>query len=183
MRAGTLGTVAAAALLGSACAAVGQSAAVTPPAAQHGLAVQSPELAGGSFDAALTCDGPDRAPTVRWSGLDHRAVFVAVTLTDPDAPGGDFTHWLLASDRATDTDGTVTSPPGPLWVVGMNDFGKREYDGPCPPPGQTHRYRLTVVSADRGLHLSDGFTVSELNAALSAAAVLDRGTLTATYGR
>ena len=50
---------------------------------------------GGTIPAACTCDGGDRAPSLSWSGAPAGARSFALIMHDPDAPAGDFTHWLL----------------------------------------------------------------------------------------
>lgn len=38
----------------------------------------------------------------------------------------------------------------------LNDLGEATYDGPCPPPGHTHQYRLTLYALHDALAGSFG---------------------------
>jgi len=98
-----------------------------------------------SIPAVHTCDGKDVSPQLSWSGAPEGTKSFAFTCIDPDAPMGDFIHWLVY-----DIPVTVTGSPrgGPLPAGAkevVNDFGKTPYGGPCPPSG-THRYFFTIYA-------------------------------------
>lgn len=129
---------------------------------------------GESIPVRFTCDGDDEVPPLSWSDPPEGTQAVAVTVTDPDAPGGTFVHWLAVFPPA---------PDGAPTVEGENDFGDTGYGGPCPPEGdEPHRYVFTVYASGSGLSLEDGFTASDLEAALEED-LLAEGRLTGTYGR
>ena len=92
-----------------------------------------------------TCDGKDISPHLAWSGTPEGTKSFALTCIDPDAPMGDFIHWLAYNIPATTSEipqgGPV--PTGAREVT--NDFGKKSYGGPCPPSG-THRYFFTIYA-------------------------------------
>ena len=93
-----------------------------------------------------TCDGQNRSPHLTWSEVPEDAKSFALSVIDPDAPGRDFIHWLIINISAGVTEiaeGEV--PEGAEQIV--NDFGMKEYGGPCPPSG-THRYFFTVYALD-----------------------------------
>lgn len=95
--------------------------------------------------AVHTCDGKNRAPHFSWSGAPAGTKSFALTCIDPDAPSGDFVHWIVY-----DIPVSVSSlpPEGPLpkdSKVLSNDFGEKMYKGPCPPSG-IHRYFFTVYA-------------------------------------
>jgi Raf kinase inhibitor-like YbhB/YbcL family protein len=79
---------------------------------------------------------------------------------DPDAPGGVFTHWVLFNLPATthslqqDQPQSRRLPNGA--TQGRNDFGRTGYGGPCPPRGQTHRYRFSLYALGTALRLGPG---------------------------
>jgi Raf kinase inhibitor-like YbhB/YbcL family protein len=50
-------------------------------------------------------------------------------------------------------------------VHGTNDFGKSDYNGPCPPRG-THRYSFKVFALDRELDSRGGAKRSQFDAAM-----------------
>ena len=82
------------------------------------LTVSSPDLPGGMFPRAFTCDGANRLPRLEWSTPPAGTRELAIEMLDPDAPGGTFTHWLVygippgttsrsTSRRGIDGRGTV----------------------------------------------------------------------------
>jgi Raf kinase inhibitor-like YbhB/YbcL family protein len=102
----------------------------------------------------------------------------ALIVDDPDAPDGTFVHWVLFNLTAPAlAEGTRDGTPG------ANDFGKRGYGGPCPPPGAPHHYRFHVFAVDRSLAgLGSSITAEALRAALSGH-VLAEGELVGTFQR
>ena len=92
-----------------------------------------------------TCDGNDISPQLSWSGAPAGTKSFALTCIDPDAPSGDFIHWLVYDIPA----GITTFSQGKPLPAGIkeskNDFGKKSYGGPCPPSG-THRYVFTMYA-------------------------------------
>lgn len=156
----------------------GGSGDITPDATPAGtLEVSSDAFDdGGAIPPRFTCDGEDTVPPVTWSGLPDGTEQVAVTLTDPDAPGGTFVHWLTVFPPEDGTDAAPT-------VEGRNGFDATGYGGPCPPEGdEPHRYVFTVYASGADLDLKPGFSASELADALEAD-LLARGLLTGTFGR
>jgi len=67
-------------------------------------------------------------------------------------------------------------------LQGKNDFGRIGYNGPCPPPGQNHRYFFKVYALDTTLSLNSGATKSRLEAAMSGH-ILALGEMVGKYGR
>jgi len=95
--------------------------------------------------AIHSCDGHNISPQLSWSGAPDGTKSFALTCIDPDAPMGDFIHWLVynipASAKGIPRGGPL--PEGATEVA--NDFGKTSYGGPCPPSG-THRYFFTLYA-------------------------------------
>lgn len=98
------------------------------------------------------CSGDNRSPGIRWSGAPAGTQSFAVVVHDPDAPTGvGFFHWILVDVPTTTTslaenasvDGVPTGA-----IQGYTDFGSNGYGGPCPPPGPSHRYEVTVYALD-----------------------------------
>ncbi|UCE57401.1 MAG: YbhB/YbcL family Raf kinase inhibitor-like protein [Candidatus Bathyarchaeota archaeon] len=100
----------------------------------------------------FTCDGEDISPQLSWEDVPPETKSFALSVTDPDAPGGTWIHWLVY-DIPRDVRSIERSslPKGAKEVE--NDFGKEEYGGPCPPYG-THRYIFTIYALDTE-HLED----------------------------
>lgn len=137
---------------------------------------------GGRIPVEFTCDGDDVAPPLTWSDVPEGATFLALTVRDPDAPGGDFVHWLVAGIPA-DTGGLEVDALPDTAVQGTNGFGQASWGGPCPPEGDdAHRYHFTVFAVDTDPALESGFGVGELEEALEGH-VLARGELTGRYRR
>jgi Raf kinase inhibitor-like YbhB/YbcL family protein len=137
-----------------------------------------------------TCDGADQSPPLRWTGAPPETQSFALIVHDPDAPRGDFTHWVLfdiPADMAEIPEGAAPDGVGTgaeRRRGGTNDFGKEGYGGPCPPPGHgRHRYFFTLYSLDRGnLGLGRGARRAEVEAAMQGH-VLAQAQLMGTYER
>ena len=106
-------------------------------------------------------------------------------MTDPDAPGGTFIHWVLYDIPAVTRELPVGVPKqGQLSDnsrQGKNDFGKIGYGGPC-PPGGTHHYVFSLYALDTTLGLPAGASRSQVESAMKGH-VLARGELTGLYSR
>jgi len=63
-----------------------------------------------------------------------------------------------------------------------NDFDRIGYNGPCPPPGNPHRYFFKVYALDTSLSLKSGAPKSQLEAAMSGH-ILGKGEMIGKYGR
>jgi len=57
-----------------------------------------------SIPAVHTCDGKDISPQLSWSGAPEGTKSFALTCIDPDAPMGDFIHWLVYDIPVSVTD-------------------------------------------------------------------------------
>ena len=95
----------------------------------------------------FTCDGENISPKLTWENVPVGTKSFAITVIDPDAPGGEFIHWLIC-----DIPGNIRSidrgkvPPEAKEF--MNDAGRPGYTGPCPPRSSTHRYIFTIYALD-----------------------------------
>jgi Raf kinase inhibitor-like YbhB/YbcL family protein len=136
-----------------------------PAASGAAIRLTSPAFsAGGAIPRRYTCDGRDFSPPLRWSGVPAAARSLDLQMRDPDAPGGNFIHWMVTGIPPT-LHGLAPRRVPPGAVQGRNSFGSAGYRGPCPPPGDpAHHYVITVT-------------------ALAGTTVLATGTLTATYAR
>jgi Raf kinase inhibitor-like YbhB/YbcL family protein len=158
--------------------------------------VLSPDFVdGAALDDRLThaefgCWGANRSPLLSWRGAPDGTQSYAVTLFDPDAPtGSGWWHWQVI-DIPADAKGLPAASPGvkpALWPAAAremrNDFGAAGYGGPCPPPGQAHRYVLTVFALGVArLDLPDDASAAMVGYLLNANA-LARVRIVAPYGR
>jgi Raf kinase inhibitor-like YbhB/YbcL family protein len=154
-----------------------------PPSAPERIHLASPALAAGrDIPKRFTCDGANRSPPLRWSGVPRGAKELALLLEDPDAPGGTFVHWVVRRLRPSERalpEGRVA--PGAL--QGRQSFGPKGYGGPCPPKGDPpHHYVFALYALRRRLGLDDDAPPGQAVSAIRASAIA-RGTLRATYGR
>ena len=102
---------------------------------------------GETLDVRFTCDGEDLSPPLAWSDVPEGTSELRLSVTDPDAPSGTFTHWLVTGiDPAAAGVGQGAVPPG--GTEQPNSFGDAAYGGPCPPKGAPHRYVFTIESLD-----------------------------------
>jgi len=96
---------------------------------------------GGAIPKLHTCEGADVSPSLEWSGQPADTRSFALIVDDPDAPGGDWNHWLLFDLPASVQALPQGYKPGAPGTSGKNDFGHPGYGGPCPPRGHgPHRY-------------------------------------------
>ena len=49
----------------------------------------------GTIPRDFTCDGSNMSPPIEWSGVPANAGSFAIIVGDPDAPSGDWVHWLV----------------------------------------------------------------------------------------
>ena len=93
--------------------------------------VTSPAFSDGqTVPKQFTCDGDDAPPPITVSEPPKGTKSFAVIADDPDAPKGTLTHWL-AYDIPADGNALRATAGKTL----KNDFGRKGYGGPCPPPG------------------------------------------------
>jgi Raf kinase inhibitor-like YbhB/YbcL family protein len=117
------------------------------------IRVYSPAYGNGSaIPAQYTCDGADISPPLAWSGVPQGAKSLLVEMVDPDAPGGEFIHWVIYNISPNSTGLPQGVPPAAATAYGLqavNDFGEVGYGGPCPPPGQAAQIRRAGPCAQR----------------------------------
>lgn len=179
-------------LLGG-CASGGASGGLSAggeTGAEPGFALQSTAFDDGqAIPTRYTADGEDISPPLTFAGAPEGTVELALTVVDPDAPRGDFVHWVIYKIGA-DVSGlpegvptveTLTEPAGVL--QGENGFGAIGYGGPAPPPGDAdHRYVFTLYALNAELDVEPGADAEALLEAVSGL-IIDRAELTGTFGR
>ena len=134
---------------------------------------------GETIPIRHTCDGEDISPHLAWSGVPEEAQSLALICHDPDAPKGDWIHWLV-HELPPETEVLPTGGPLPQGAIEVvNDFGFSRYGGPCPPSG-VHRY-FFILHALRVRELSG---LNMANFAVKVEEVsLARAEIMGTYGR
>jgi Raf kinase inhibitor-like YbhB/YbcL family protein len=134
----------------------------------------------GTIPVRHTCDGEDVSPPLAFGGVPAAARSLVLVVDDPDAPVGDWVHWVvwnIAPETRLVGEGNV--PAG--GSQGRNGWGRNGYGGPCPPSG-THRYFFKLYALDTTLPLAPGSSKRELERAMEGH-VLARGELVGRYGR
>jgi len=109
--------------------------------------------------------GGNISPHLSWSNLPTNTKSIAIICDDPDAPSGDFVHWVIYNIPSNINELPENVPQVKEWqngiLQGINDFGKIGYGGPCPPFG-VHRYFFKVYALNKVLDLKPGLRKSEL---------------------
>jgi Raf kinase inhibitor-like YbhB/YbcL family protein len=141
---------------------------------------------GDRIPVRHTCEGADASPPLQWSGGPVERRSLALVCDDPDAPRGNWVHWVLYNlpgQTLELTEGMPSTPELPSGArQGRNDSGDIGYSGPCPPPGKPHRYYFRLYALDVLLTLPYGVSKAELEEAM-ADHILAQGTLMGTYQR
>ncbi len=124
---------------------------------------------GGFIPSKYTCDGNNVSPDLKWSGVPSGVKSFAIINDDPDAPSGDWVHWVLYNIPGDVTEIKENIPPEKIFpngmIHGINDFRKYGYGGPCPPSG-IHRYYFKLYALDILLKPLPGMTKNNLLAAM-----------------
>ena len=126
--------------------------------------------AGNKIPQQYTCAGANQSPPLQWQDVPKGTRMLALIVDDPDAPGGDWVHWVLY-DLPPDTSSLPAGVPPAETLPsgakqGRNDFKAIGYKGPCPPSGSVHRYVFTLYALDAATSLTPGATIQELQQAM-----------------
>ena len=106
---------------------------------------------GGIIPRKYTCDGANTSPQLAWTDVPDGVKSLALIMDDPDAPGGTFVHWVIYNLPAESTE--LAEGYQGAGSSGNNSYRKQAYNGPCPPPGATHRYFFKLYVLDEALKL------------------------------
>ena len=140
----------------------------------------------GHIPSKYTCEGEDVSPPLAWEGAPNGAKSLVLIIDDPDAPDPKapkmvWVHWVIYNmppdtKSLPENAGKARLPQGAL--LGLNDFKKTGYGGPCPPIGR-HRYFHKLYALDITLDLRDA-TKSQIERAMRGH-VLANAELIGTY--
>ena len=113
----------------------------------------SPAFGSGTMiPEQYTCKGQDISPALAWSHAPAKTASFALIMDDPDAPAGDWVHWLMwdvpASKHALAENVAKNEQLEDGSHQGRNSFNRTGYNGPCPPPGKAHRYFFRLYALD-----------------------------------
>jgi Raf kinase inhibitor-like YbhB/YbcL family protein len=124
------------------------------------------------FPLHYRCTGADESPEIILAGLDPAAVSVALMVINPFIKTCcSFSPWLIWNlPPAPVIPSGIPKQPVVVHPVnavqGRTDFGTIGYTGPCPGPGEMHRYAFRVWSLDAILSLPPGSGKHDLIAAM-----------------
>ena len=114
----------------------------------------------GHIPLKYTCEGEDVSPPLAWEGVPNGAKSLILIIDDPDAPDPKapkmvWVHWVVYNmppdiKSLPENAGKARLPQGAS--LGLNDFKKTGYGGPCPPVGR-HRYFHKLYALDITLDL------------------------------
>ncbi len=152
-------------LILSGCQKSGTTLPTNPPANMTNMKISSPSFENSALiPPKFTCQGIDVSPELHISEVPGEAKSLALLVEDPDAPNGNWVHWVVWN-IPTDTE-IIPENVGPKFAVqGNNSWPKAQYGGPCPPSG-THRYFFKLFALNRMLDLPAGSTRDDLMKAM-----------------
>jgi Raf kinase inhibitor-like YbhB/YbcL family protein len=127
-----------------------------------------------------SCKGDNISPPLNIVDVPKNAKNLALVMHDPDAPVGDYLHWLMWDIQpSTQSIGANSVPVGA--VQGPNGSGENNYMGPCPPKGSgTHRYIFELYALNSTLSLPPETSREKLQEAMSNH-ILEQASLTGTF--
>ena len=170
------------ALLGPVCLAL-----LTPAVGLCGMTLSSSAFTNNTrIPVGLTCSGDDKSPALSLRGVPSAAKSLALIVKDPDAPSGDFVHWVIFDIAASTTLLPEGIPPPSKTafgaIQGQNGRGESGYTGPCPPPGKDHHYHFRLYAVDQSLALTGNADAAQVEAAMRGH-VLEQTDLVGIFSR
>ena len=142
---------------------------------------------GGSIPAKYTCSGDDVSPPLAWTGAPESTRSFALIVDDPDAPDPKapkrtWVHWVLYNIPPavkSIPEGASLEGISREVLTGLNDWGRNDYGGPCPPIGR-HRYFHKLYALDTVLPDLRHPTKKQLESAMGGH-ILAQADLMGTY--
>jgi Raf kinase inhibitor-like YbhB/YbcL family protein len=146
------------------------------------MQIFSPDFKEGEMiPVKFTCDGSDISPALNFLNVPAETKSYALICDDPDAPSGDFVHWVIYNippqarmlpEKMNKGVSSIVEIKGEEYALqnGKNDFGRYGYGGPCPPKGKPHRYYFKVYALD----IKFDFTVEEIKSGITKKILLER---------
>lgn len=141
---------------------------------------------GENIPKKHTGEGEDVSPPLTFSGIPDEAKSIAIICDDPDAPVGNWVHWVIFNIKP-DTKLLEENIPKTVNVLetakqGTNDFRKIGWNGPMPPPGKPHRYFFKVYALNTMLNITGDIKKADLEKAMKGH-ILAEGQLMGKYKR
>ncbi len=133
----------------------------------------------GEIPVKFTCYGESSFIPLLISEVPASAKSLALIVDDPDAPSGDFVHWVVWNiDPKTSLIKKDDIGGG---MEGFTSLKKAGFVSPCPPSG-THRYYFRLYALDEMLSMSNSSTKIDLLNAMEGH-ILDSAVLLGLYGK
>jgi Raf kinase inhibitor-like YbhB/YbcL family protein len=102
---------------------------------------------GGAIPQDYTCQGAGKRPQISWTGVPGGVTSTALAVTDPDAPSGEFIHWLVLDLPPTAAGRVPAGPVASPAKEEKNSSGSVGWQAPCPPQGTgTHHYHFAIFA-------------------------------------
>lgn len=127
-----------------------------------------------------TADGLDVNPSIDILDAPMNTKSFVLIVDDPDAPKGDWVHWIVFNIPSNVRRIEENSVPSGA-KLGMNDAKILEYHGPSPPYG-VHRYFFKVYALDSFLDLAESAGKKDVERAMSGH-IIEKTELIGVYGR
>jgi Raf kinase inhibitor-like YbhB/YbcL family protein len=134
----------------------------------------------GKIPALYTCDGKGTQVPLKISNVPEEAKNLALIVDDPDAPNGDFVHWIIWNiDPKIFIIENGSIPLGA--IEGYTSLNKPGWVAPCPPSG-IHHYNFKLYALDVMFSISE---FSDKKALLHAmdGHIIENATLVGLYER
>jgi hypothetical protein len=151
------------------------------------MTLSSPAFSDGErIPSKHTCTGANLSPELKWEHPPEGTVAFALICHDPDAPVGDWVHWVIY-DLPGETRGLPEGVPDTPDLdsgakQGRIDFGSVGYSGPCPPPGKPHHYLFELYALSGKSGLEAGADREKLLETIKLL-ILSEAVLTGVYSR
>ena len=140
---------------------------------------------GGIIPSKYTCDGANISPPLEWENIPSTTESLALICNDPDAPAGNWVHWVVYNISASVTSLPENQPTiikmDNGTIQGLNDFGNNGYGGPSPPHG-VHRYFFNLYALNATIDFDEKMTKPKLIQVIEGH-VLSMGFLIGRYER
>jgi len=133
-----------------------------------------------SIPLKYSCNGENINPPLSIKNIPTNTKSLTLIVDDPDAPSGDWVHWLIWNIPSNTSQIEMGATPSGS-VQGLNDSKNNKYDGPCPPSG-THRYFFKLYALDTTLNLKVNSNKNNLEDAMKGH-ILGQTTLIGLYSK
>jgi Raf kinase inhibitor-like YbhB/YbcL family protein len=142
------------------------------------LKITSPAFDDGTLlPARYTCDGENVNPPLEIALIPPNTKCLAIIMTGSYNGKPEWAHWLAWNIPAVTRIGEKRC----MEVEGLNYFGRKCYEGPC-PAGGLHQYHIKVYALRDLLHLHSSATKEDVEKAISGL-ITGFGMLTCFYRR